>query len=143
MADDTLIEIDETLAIPRAELSYAASRSGGPGGQHVNTSATKVELRWDVAGSPSLTDAQRDRIREKLGNRMDNESVLRIVEGGSRSQHQNREAVTERFRALVAEALEKQKPRKRTRPPRRVKEKVLEEKKQRAQKKQLRKPPDF
>lgn len=124
--------IDERLAIPRAELSYQATRSGGPGGQHVNTSSTRVELTWNVAGSVALTDAQRERIMMKLPRRIDKEGVLRLVSSASRSQHQNREDVTERLRRMIAAALKEPKPRRRTRPPRAAREKRLAEKKRRS-----------
>lgn len=124
--------IDEQLAIPRAELTYQATRSGGPGGQHVNTSSTRVELTWNVAGSVALTDAQRERIMMKLPRRIDKEGVLRLVSGSSRSQYQNREDVTERLRRMIATALKEPKPRRRTKPPRAAREKRLAEKKRRS-----------
>lgn len=120
------------VTLPRAELTYRATRGGGPGGQHVNTSSTRVELTWDVAGSRSLTDEQRARVREKLANRIDETGTLRLVASDSRSQHQNREAVTARFVDLLAYALKKPKPRRRTRPPRASKEARLRAKKQRS-----------
>jgi ribosome-associated protein len=132
MSDDSLLAVDEQLAIPRAELSYQATRSGGPGGQHVNTSSTRVELTWNVAGSAALTDAQRERIMMKLPRRIDKEGVLRLVSGASRSQHQNREDVTERLRRMIAAALKEPKPRRRTKPPRAAREKRLEQKKRRS-----------
>ena len=132
MSDDSLLAIDEQLAIPRAELSYQATRSGGPGGQHVNTSSTRVELTWNVAGSVALTDAQRERIMMKLPRRIDKEGVLRLVSGSSRSQYQNREDVTERLRRMIAAALKEPKPRRRTKPPRAAREKRLAEKKRRS-----------
>jgi ribosome-associated protein len=140
VSDDALLSIDDTLAVPRAELSYRATRAGGPGGQHVNTSATRVELTWDVAHSPSLTDEQRARILEKLANRIDQDGVLRLTDAGSRSQHQNREAVTARFQTLVAGALRVPKRRKRTKPPRASKEARLRAKKKRGETKKLRGP---
>lgn len=140
MDDDTLLRIDDTLSVPRAELTYRATRAGGPGGQHVNTSSTRVELSWDVAHSPSLSDEQRARILEKLANRIDQEGVLRLTDAGSRSQHQNRERVTARFQELIARALRVPKPRKRTRPPKAAKEERLREKKRRGEVKRLRGP---
>src|SRR5688572_26440959 len=113
-----LIEITPELQVPASELEYRASRAGGPGGQHVNTSSTRVELWWDVAASPSLTDEQRDRLLARLRTRLDSTGRLRLVAAGSRSQLRNREEVTDRFRVLVAEALKVPKTRKRTRPPR-------------------------
>ena len=135
---DDAIEITPTLRIPRAELDYRATRSGGPGGQHVNTSSTRIELTWDVGGSPSLDDAQRGRILEKLANRIDDRAVLRLTSSGSRSQHQNREDVTERFARLIAQALHVPKPRKKTRPSKASKEARLQSKKRRSQTKKQR-----
>jgi len=138
--DDGILRINDALTISESELSWRATRSGGPGGQHVNTSATRVELTWDVAGSPALEDEQRERIMSRLRNRIDGRGVLRIVEGGSRSQHQNREAATARLVTLVAGALEQRKPRRRTRPPPKVKEQRLRDKKRRGETKKLRGP---
>lgn len=139
MADDDL-HINDELRIPVSELTWKATRSGGPGGQHVNTSATRVELTWDVAGSPSLDDGQRSRILSRLANRIDGRGILRIVEGGSRSQHQNREAATIRLAELVAGALRVRRRRRKTRPPRAAKEKRLREKRQRSEIKKKRGP---
>jgi ribosome-associated protein len=138
MTDGSEVRINDELVVPLAELGYRASRSGGPGGQHVNTSSTRVELVWSVASSPSLSDAQRARVQEKLSNRINAEGELLLAESGSRSQHQNREAVTERFRELVAEALVVPKPRRKTKPPRAAREERLRQKKQRSQVKKLR-----
>jgi ribosome-associated protein len=132
------VEVNGGPTIPLGELTFRAVRAGGPGGQHVNTSATKVELTWDVAGSPSLTDEERARLRDKLGTRIDERGTLRVVAGDSRSQHQNREAALERFAELVARALKKPKPRRRTKPPRAAKEARLKAKKQRSQVKKQR-----
>ena len=138
--DDSTLQINTSVAVPRAELSFRASRAGGPGGQHVNTSSTRVELIWDVARSPSLTEQQRARVMEKLGNRINAEGELLLAEGGSRSQQQNREAVVERFRGLLAEALHVHPPRRKTRPPRAERERRLQEKKRRSEVKRLRGP---
>jgi ribosome-associated protein len=138
MTDDSLLYVDPTLSIPRGELEYRATRSGGPGGQHVNTSSTRVELTWNVRTSTAPDELQRARLLEKLANRIDAEGVLRVVSAASRSQHQNREAATERLAQLLARALARPKPRKRTRPPRAAKEARLQEKKQRSEVKQRR-----
>ncbi len=108
----------------------------------MNTSATRVELTWNVAGSPGLTEEQRGRILEKLANRIDGEGVLRLVEGGSRSQHQNREAVTERLQELLRQALHVPKPRRKTKPTRASRERRLQAKKRRSEIKRLRGPVD-
>ena len=133
MTDDGRLEVDGSLSLPRAELTYRTTRSGGPGGQHVNTSSTRVELAWDVAGSPSLSEEQRTRIREKLANRISGEGVLLLAASEHRSQHQNREAVTERFVELVRQALVVPKARKKTRPSRAAREARLHAKRRRSE----------
>lgn len=138
MSEDGLVTINDQLWIPRAELTYRATRSGGPGGQHVNTSSTRVELAWDVGASPSLTDEQRALLREKLANRINGEGVLLLAASDHRSQHQNKEAVTGRFAELVRQALVVPKKRKKTRPSRASKEARLAEKKHRSAIKRLR-----
>jgi ribosome-associated protein len=79
MPSTDLIEIGTGVFVPRSELTFRASRSGGPGGQHVNTSSTRVELAWDVARTPSLDEAQRARVLEKLANRINSEGVLLLT----------------------------------------------------------------
>ena len=138
MDETTVVQINDGLWIPRAELTYKATRSGGPGGQHVNTTSSRVELAWDVGASPSLTDAQRARIQDKLANRINNEGVLQLSSSEQRSQHQNKDSVTARFAEMLAETLVIPKVRKRTRPSRASKEKRLQAKKQRSQTKKLR-----
>jgi ribosome-associated protein len=113
-------------------LRLRASRSGGPGGQHVNTSSTRIELEWDVAASPTLSDEQRARILARLGNRISDAGVLRLTEEGSRSQHRNRETVVERFAELVRGALRQRKKRRPTRPTAGSRERRLRAKRRRA-----------
>lgn len=126
------------LQIPRAEVSYRATRAGGPGGQHVNTSSTRVELWWNPRGSAAPSAAQKTLLEQRLGHRLDGEGWLRLVEAGSRSQSRNKETVTERFLALVAQALRPPKVRKSTSVPVAQKVRRLETKRQRAQVKRLR-----
>jgi ribosome-associated protein len=140
LSDDGVLRITDDVWVPRAELTFRATRSGGPGGQHVNTSSTRVELAWSVAESPNLTDDQRARVMKRLANRINSEGVLLITEGGSRSQHQNREAVTDRFVELLAAALHVPKPRRKTKPGRAAREKRLQAKRHRAEKKRMRGP---
>lgn len=140
MDDSPFLHVTDDLFLPRAELGFRASRAGGPGGQHVNTSSTRVELVWDVVGSPTLTEPQRARIRDKLANRISNEGTLLLAEGGSRSQHQNKEEVTERLVELLREALHVPKPRRKTRPSRASRERVKRAKKRRSEVKRLRGP---
>jgi ribosome-associated protein len=128
MADDSLLNITETLDIPLAELHFQFSRSGGPGGQHVNRSATQVELTFDVTASPTLTDPQRSRILSRLKSYIDTRGVLHLSSQTTRSQHRNRAEVIERFQDLLRRALHIPKRRVPTRPPPQVKERRLTEK---------------
>ena len=132
MTDDGQIPINARLSIPRDELELKATRSGGPGGQHVNTSSTRIELVWNVALSPSLWEDERARLLEKLAHRLDSEGRLRIVAQGERSQLQNREAAVARLAEVVAKALVVPKRRKATRPTKASKEKRLQGKKLRS-----------
>jgi ribosome-associated protein len=141
MSDATRLQITPAVAIPLAELSFRATRSGGPGGQHVNTSSTRIELWWDVARSPSLSEEQRGRVRARLATRLTEEGLLRIVVSETRSQAQNRERAIGRFEELLAAALVVAKRRKPTRPSRAAKERRLTEKKQQSARKQQRRRP--
>jgi ribosome-associated protein len=138
MVHDAWLEVGTRLRIPRTELSYHATRAGGPGGQHVNTSSTRVELWWNVAQSAAPTGTQRALILERLHTRIDAEGWLRLVESGSRSQLRNRETATERLVKMLAQALRPPKVRKPTRIPRAQKAKRLEAKKIRGTVKRLR-----
>ena len=135
------LEITPELLLPLTELDYRATRAGGPGGQHVNTSSTRIELWWDLGSSPALTEAQRAQLRTRLSSRLDSEGRLRVVASESRSQLRNREAATERLRDLVASALEVRKPRKRTKPSRAAKPARQEAKSRRSALKRDRRPP--
>jgi ribosome-associated protein len=123
------------LVIPLGELEIRATRSSGPGGQHVNTSSTRVEVVWDVAASPTPTAEQRKRLLVRLATRLDTSGRLRLVAGARRSQLQNRAAALERLAELVAAALVVPKRRKPTRPTRASKERRLTEKRQRGARK--------
>src|SRR5215475_6258254 len=123
MDDPNQLSITPTLSIPRTELRYRATRAGGPGGQHVNTSSTRIELLWDLAGSKAVTDEERDRIREKLAARLDSDGMVRVVASDRRSQQQNRQAADERLAALDRHALHVPKRRRATKPPKAAKEK--------------------
>ena len=141
MPDMGFLDVSPDLRVPLAELEFRASRSGGPGGQHVNTSFTRVEVTWDVAGSPALSDEQRQRLLARLASRLDGTGRLRLVSSSTRSQLRNREDVTERLREVVAQALVVPKTRKRTRPPRAAKAARLESKRRRSATKRDRRPP--
>ncbi len=135
------IVINSHLIIPLSEIGYRTTRSSGPGGQHVNKTETQVELLFDVAHSPSLTDQQRQRVLSKLKNLIDQGGVLHLTAQSERSQLRNREIVTARFQEVLAAALHVPKKRKRTRPSAASQEKRLQSKKRRGQIKQLRRSP--
>jgi ribosome-associated protein len=133
--------VTKRSTVPEDEIYFRATRSGGPGGQHVNRRATRVEACWNVRLSAGLTDDEKERILEKLASRIDRGGVLRVVADDERSQHRNKELAKERLRDLVARALRVPKRRKKTRPPKSAVEKRLETKSRRGQVKKLRKPP--
>jgi ribosome-associated protein len=141
MADDDGIRIGTTLTIPRDELVLKATRSGGPGGQHVNTSSTRIELVWDVASSPSLDESQRAHLMTRLASRLDTQGKLRLVAQDERSQLRNREAALARFIDVVTHGLIVPRKRKRTRPPAASKRARLESKRKRSALKRDRRPP--
>jgi ribosome-associated protein len=141
MPEAAMLEVSPALRVPLAELEFRATRSGGPGGQHVNTSSTRVEVSWDVAGSPALSEEQRQRLLVRLASRLDSTGRLRLVSSTTRSQLRNREEVTERLRQLVAEGLVVPKIRKRTKPSRAAKAARLESKRRRAATKRDRRRP--
>jgi ribosome-associated protein len=138
---DGFLDITPDLRLPFSELEYRASRSGGPGGQHVNTSSTRIEVWWDVVRSPSVTPEQRAWLLKRLAPRLDSEGRLRLVSSGSRSQLRNREDVTERLRTVLAAAMVVPKKRKKTKPSRAAKAARLEAKRRRATTKQQRRAP--
>ena len=141
MPDTSVLHVSPELRLPLSELEFRATRSGGPGGQHVNTSSTRVEVSWDLAGSPSLTPEQRERLLRRLATRLDSGGQLRLVSSASRSQLRNKEDVTERLRRIIAEGLVVPKARKRTKPSRAAKAARLEDKRRRGATKRDRRPP--
>lgn len=130
--------ISSGTIIPFSELSFRTSRSGGPGGQNVNKVESKVELLFDVAGSPSLTDNQRARVRSRLRSRIDSSGILHLSSQSSRSQRENREFVVAELARLIGSALKPAKKRVKTRPSKASKEKRLKAKKRHSEKKRLR-----
>ena len=122
---DDVLHVSRSLTIPVGELDVRFSPSGGPGGQHANRAHTRVEVRFDVAGSPSLGPRQRARLLEKLGDE------VRVVCDDERSQHRNRTIALERLRARLEGALRIEKPRRPTRPSLGAKRRRLDDKKRR------------
>ncbi len=136
------LDVVPGVAIPRVELEYRATRAGGPGGQHVNTSSTRIELLWNLSASIAVTDEQRERLRTRLGSRLDAEGRVRVVASDRRSQAQNKQAAEERLVALVAHALHIPKKRKPTKPTRGATERRLSSKKRQSDKKRDRRDLD-
>ncbi len=142
MDPDDLI-IDDTHTIPAGELVYRATRSGGAGGQHVNTSSTRVELLWDPARSVALSEPERALVLERLSARLDATGAVRVVSSETRSQLQNRERAKSRLGELVRQALIPKKVRRRTKPSRAAREERLADKKLRAKRKSERRRGDW
>lgn len=138
MPEHGAIQITGRVSVPLDELRFAFTRSSGPGGQHVNKTATQVELTFDVAHSPSLSEAQRQRVLAALRSQINREGVLRITCQSTRSQHRNRQEAVERFRELLRRALHVPKARRPTRPTRASVERRLAEKKERSRRKKER-----
>jgi ribosome-associated protein len=115
------IPVTPTLAIPDDALSFTASRSGGPGGQHVNKTSSRVTLRMDIAHAPFLTDEVKARLLDRLRTRIDADGTIRVVCQTSRSQFANRRIAQERLVALLVEALAPEVPRVASKVPRRAK----------------------
>lgn len=140
MSDDLVLADGTTIAGDELEVSFV--RAGGPGGQHVNTSATKVELRFDVAGSRSLDRAQKERVTAALASRLTTDGVLVLQAGEFRSQARNREAAVGRLGNLLDEALRPRRRRIPTRVPRAQRRRRRERKRLRSERKRLRRAPD-
>ena len=132
--DEGVVRITPSLSIPVSELQFRFSPSGGPGGQHANKVSTRVELRFDVAGSQSLGPRQRARLLDRLG------PEIRVVADDERSQLRNRQAAVRRFSERMAEALHVEKVRRPTRPSRGAKERRLAAKRQLSERKRNRRP---
>ena len=138
MIDDEVLHISDNLQVPVSELQYRYSRSGGPGGQHVNRTESQVELLWDVRNASGLSKTQRYRIERALANRIDKDGILHLTASERRSQLQNKKAVTDRFVALLREAIKPPKKRIPTKPSSSAREKRLQEKRHRSEIKQHR-----
>ncbi|MBW6489692.1 MAG: aminoacyl-tRNA hydrolase [Lentimicrobium sp.] len=137
-------ELSQLYNLPELEreLDFMTSRSSGKGGQHVNTTETRVEIHFNIPGSQMLNDEQKALLLQRLGHRLSQEGNLRMYSQKSRSQADNKEDVVKRFYELIAKSLKPVKKRIRTAPGKRQKEARLETKKAVSQKKELRKPPE-
>jgi ribosome-associated protein len=135
MVDDGVLRVTRSCVIPLDELEWRFTGSGGPGGQHANTSNTRVEVRFDVATSPSLGPRQRARMLEKLG------PVVRAVASDRRSQSQNRALALERLRDRLAAALHVEAPRVATRPTAASRRRRVDDKRRQGERKRDRRRP--
>ena len=129
------LRIDERLAIPLAEVELRASRSSGPGGQHANVTASRVEAVFDVEASVALDEAQRERLRERVG------PVITAVAQDARGQARNRELALERLAEKIRAGLVRPRKRRPTKPTRSSREQRLERKRQTGERKRDRRRP--
>jgi ribosome-associated protein len=130
------LPIREDLSLPLEEIELRTSRSSGPGGQHANVTASRVEAVFDVQASATLSEAQKSRISARLGAR------VTAAAQDTRSQHRNRELALERLARRLASALEVRRPRTKTRPTRASQRRRVEGKKRRGDVKRARRRPD-
>lgn len=124
-----------------SELTFKALRSSGPGGQHVNKTASKVEVSFNIDNSLALSETEKERLKHKLSSRISSEGILMLQCGETRSQHRNKAIVIERLVDLIQHNLKVAKPRKKTKPSKGAMERRIKSKKQNALKKSNRKPP--
>jgi ribosome-associated protein len=140
-ASDDLV-VTSNLTIPAGELQWQFTRAGGAGGQHVNTTDSRVQLSWDLGTSNALTDQQRSRARRRLAPDLI-DGVITVTVSERRSQLRNREQARQRLATLVADAIAPPPPpRRATKPSRAAKQRRVDSKKRRSQTKQLRQRPD-
>lgn len=125
------------------EVVFSTSLSGGAGGQHVNKTETKVNLSWNISESSGLNEVEKERVSRRLENRINQNTELRLNCSETRSQHQNKKILIQRFQNLLETALAKPKTRKPTVTPKKAKLKRLENKAKQAEKKALRQKPKF
>jgi ribosome-associated protein len=136
-ADDDRLVVTDSVRIPRHELVFSFSASGGPGGQHANKAATRAELVFDVETSSAFSDVQRSRVLTKLG------PVVRVVADDERSQLRNRALAEERLASKLRDALHVPRRRRATQPTRGAQRRRVEAKRQRGETKRSRRPPSI
>jgi ribosome-associated protein len=135
MQVDDPVVVNQELSIPLSEIDFRASRSSGPGGQHANVTASRIEAVFDVESSTALSEDQRRRLLEKVGGQ------VTAVAQDARSQARNRELALERLREKLAAGLARPKKRRATKPSRAAKERRLEQKRRQSQRKAQRRRP--
>src|SRR5262245_13116640 len=129
------LQVTDDVLIPLDEIELRASRSSGPGGQHANVTASRIEAVFNVEASRALTDEQRDLLNRRLGGR------VTAIAQDARSQGRNRELALERLREKLAAGLRRPRPRRPTKPSRAARERRLEQKRRASQRKRERRPP--
>jgi ribosome-associated protein len=132
---DEALQVTDEVLIPLDEIELRASRSSGPGGQHANVTASRIEAVFDVEASRSLSESQRDLLIERLGPRVN------AVAQDARSQARNRQLALERLREKIAAGLRRPKPRRPTKPSRAARERRLDQNRKQSQRKAQRRPP--
>ncbi len=135
------IDVSEHVRIPAHEIELSYARSGGPGGQHVNKTSSKVLLRWNPRTSEALRDEDRERIEEKLASRLTEDGDLLVTSERNREQSRNVDDAVERLIGILREALKRQRKRRKTKPTRSSQRKRLDSKKRRGDTKRQRKRP--
>jgi ribosome-associated protein len=133
-----IITLNDKISIPVSELEIRFSRSGGPGGQHVNKTSTQTELTFDLVNSPSIPEEEREWLIEKLKHRLDSSGRLRFTSQDTRSQRQNKAIVLERFEEVLRHALRRPKKRRPTKPSKAAVQRRIEAKKKRSETKSQR-----
>ncbi len=129
------------IEILLTELNFKGIRSSGPGGQHVNKTASKVEVSFDFESSKALSEIEKERLRDKLSSKISSEGNIKLQCGETRSQHRNKAIVIERLINLLQQNLKVAKKRKKSKPSKSAIERRLKSKKEHALKKSSRKPP--
>ena len=135
------LEITKRVRIPAAELIVTTSRAGGPGGQHVNKTETKVRVRWNALHSPALTDADKALLERRIGSRLNEDGELAVTCEANRDQRRNLAEALERLANIVRDAIKRETPRRKTKPTRGSQRRRLEAKKRRSDIKRDRRAP--
>ena len=135
-----MLRINDDLSIPESEFEFSAIRAQGPGGQNVNKVASAIHLRFDIANSATLDDDLKERLLRLKDRRISKVGVVVIKSQRFRNQDKNRDDALERVARMIRKALEVKKPRKKTKPSKKARERRLDDKTRRSRLKQSRKP---
>lgn len=135
------IRVTERVAVPSSEIDLSYARSSGPGGQHVNRTASKVHLRWNLRSSAAIDERDREWLEVRLRTKLTTDGDLIVSSERHRDQSRNVSDAVERFATMLREALKRPKRRKKTRPSRSARERRLKDKKRRSDQKRQRRAP--